>query len=353
MIQIENAKKVFYTKAGKVYALDNVSLSVEKGDIFGVIGYSGAGKSTLLRLVNGLEKPDSGKVLIDGKDITTLSKAELNGMRKNIGMVFQQFNLLESQTVYQNIALPLIMSGMKKKEIQIRVEELLNFVGLDKKSKAYVSQLSGGQKQRVGIARAIATNPKILLCDEATSALDPKTTDEVLDLLVDINRRLGLTIVVITHEMQVIKDLCDKVAVLDHGVIAENGTVLEIFTNPKEPITKEFMSVLSSNELPAAYRNGKVHKEYIKDATMLLRLTFIGESADNPVIAGLIRKFPELDISILFGDLSQIQMVQFGRMIIGLDGKEDQIKDAIKSLMEQDLKVEVIGYVQRRTHATA
>ena len=153
--------------------------------------------------------------------------------------------------------------------------------------------------------------------------------------------------------MQVIKDLCDKVAVLDHGVIAENGTVLEIFTNPKEPITKEFMSVLSSNELPAAYRNGKVHKEYIKDATMLLRLTFIGESADNPVIAGLIRKFPELDISILFGDLSQIQMVQFRRMIIGLDGKEDQIKDAIKSLMEQDLKVEVIGYVQRRTHATA
>ena len=226
-------------------------------------------------------------------------------------------------------------------------------VGLENKAHQYPSQLSGGQKQRVGIARALANDTKVLLCDEATSALDPQTTKAILELIRDINKKLQLTVVVITHEMQVIKDLCDKVAVLDHGVIAENGTVLEIFTNPKEPITKEFMSVLSSNELPAAYRNGKVHKEYIKDATMLLRLTFIGESADNQVIAGLIRKFPELDISILFGDLSQIQMVQFGRMIIGLDGKEDQIKDAIKSLMEQDLKVEVIGYVQRRTHATA
>ena len=353
MIKLNNITKIFTLPDKKLTALDNVSLHVPKGQICGVIGASGAGKSTLIRCVNLLERPTHGAVVIDDVDLTQLSDTELVKTRRQIGMIFQHFNLLSTSTVYDNIAFPLKLAGKSKEEIKAKVEPLLKLVGLENKAHQYPSQLSGGQKQRVGIARALANDTKVLLCDEATSALDPQTTKAILELIRDINKKLQLTVVVITHEMQVIKDLCDKVAVLDHGVIAENGTVLEIFTNPKEPITKEFMSVLSSNELPAAYRNGKVHKEYIKDATMLLRLTFIGESADNPVIAGLIRKFPELDISILFGDLSQIQMVQFGRMIIGLDGKEDQIKDAIKSLMEQDLKVEVIGYVQRRTHATA
>lgn len=353
MIKLKNIVKTYDTPNGSVHALKDINLEIKRGEIYGIIGLSGAGKSTLVRCINMLERPTSGSVIVNGKDLTTMTESQLREARKDIGMIFQHFNLLSTSTVYDNIAFPLKLAGKSKAEIKAKVEPLLKLVGLENKAHQYPSQLSGGQKQRVGIARALANDTKVLLCDEATSALDPQTTKAILELIRDINKKLQLTVVVITHEMQVIKDLCDKVAVLDHGVIAENGTVLEIFTNPKEPITKEFMSVLSSNELPAAYRNGKVHKEYIKDATMLLRLTFIGESADNPVIAGLIRKFPELDISILFGDLSQIQMVQFGRMIIGLDGKEDQIKDAIKSLMEQDLKVEVIGYVQRRTHATA
>ena len=317
MIKLKNIVKTYDTPNGSVHALKDINLEIKRGEIYGIIGLSGAGKSTLVRCINMLERPTSGSVIVNGKDLTTMTESQLREARKDIGMIFQHFNLLSTSTVYDNIAFPLKLAGKSKEEIKAKVEPLLKLVGLENKAHQYPSQLSGGQKQRVGIARALANDTKVLLCDEATSALDPQTTKAILELIRDINKKL------------------------------------QFFTNPKEPITKEFMSVLSSNELPAAYRNGKVHKEYIKDATMLLRLTFIGESADNPVIAGLIRKFPELDISILFGDLSQIQMVQFGRMIIGLDGKEDQIKDAIKSLMEQDLKVEVIGYVQRRTHATA
>ena len=348
-IQFKNVKKKYKMGEVEIEALSGVDFSVNKGEFVVVAGASGAGKSTILNILGGMDTVSSGEVIVDNNEISKYSQKELITYRRyDIGFVFQFYNLVQNLTARENVELAIQIS-----KNPLDIDKVLDSVGLANRKNNFPSQLSGGQKQRVGIARALANDTKVLLCDEATSALDPQTTKAILELIRDINKKLQLTVVVITHEMQVIKDLCDKVAVLDHGVIAENGTVLEIFTNPKEPITKEFMSVLSSNELPAAYRNGKVHKEYIKDATMLLRLTFIGESADNPVIAGLIRKFPELDISILFGDLSQIQMVQFGRMIIGLDGKEDQIKDAIKSLMEQDLKVEVIGYVQRRTHATA
>ncbi len=346
MIKLTDIVKTYDTENGSVHALKDINLEIKRGEIYGIIGLSGAGKSTLVRCINMLERPTSGSVIVDGKEMTTMNDSQLRAARKDIGMIFQHFNLLSTATVYENIAFPLKLAGKSKTEIEAKVTPLLKLVGLENKAHQYPAQLSGGQKQRVGIARALANDTKILLCDEATSALDPQTTKAILKLIKDINKKLQLTVVVITHEMQVIKELCDKVAVLDHGVIAEEGTVLEIFTNPKQPITKEFMSVLSSNELPAAYRNSEISKAYIKGGKMLLRLTFIGESADNPVIANLIRTFPQLEISILFGDLSQIQMVPFGRMIIGLEGQEDFIKAAINKLNEQDLKVEVIGYVR-------
>lgn len=353
MIELKDIVKTYDTPNGPVHALKDINLSIKRGEIYGIIGLSGAGKSTLVRCINMLERPTSGHVIVDGKDLTTMNDSELRQARKDIGMIFQHFNLLSTSNVYDNIAFPLKLAGKSKEEIKAKVEPLLKLVGLENKAHQYPSQLSGGQKQRVGIARALANDTKILLCDEATSALDPQTTKAILKLIKDINQKFQLTVVVITHEMHVIKELCDKVAVLDRGIIAENGTVLEVFTNPKEKITKEFISVLSSNELPAAYRQGEISKTYIKDATMLLRLTFIGESADNPVMANLARQFPQLDISILFGDLSQIQMVPYGRMIVGLNGKEEDIKQAIAVLMAQDLKVEVIGYVQRHSTVTA
>ncbi len=345
MIKLKNIVKTYDTENGKVHALKDINLEIKRGEIYGIIGLSGAGKSTLVRCINMLERPTSGSVQVDGKELTTMNDNQLRRVRKDIGMIFQNFNLLSTATVYDNIAFPLKLAGKSKEEIKAKVEPLLTLVGLENKAYQYPAQLSGGQKQRVGIARALANDTKVLLCDEATSALDPQTTKAILKLIKDINSKLQLTVVVITHEMQVIKELCDKVAVIDHGVIAEQGTVLEIFTNPKQDITKEFMSVLSSNELPAAYRNSKINKIYTEGQKLLLRLTFIGESADNPVIATLIRTFPQLEISILFGDLDQIQLVPFGRMIIGIDGKEKDIKYAIDYLSKQDLKVEVIGYV--------
>ena len=236
---------------------------------------------------------------------------------------------------------------MSSDKIREKVEPLLKLVGLENKAHQYPGQLSGGQKQRVGIARALASEPKVLLCDEATSALDPQTTRAILELIKDINRKLQLTVVVITHEMQVIKDICDKVAVIDQGVIAEQGPVLEIFTDPKQPITKEFISVLLSNDLPAAFRGGQISAEPIPGAYLLLRLTFIGESADDPVIAGMIRKFPEVETTLLFGNLDQIRSTPFGRMIIGITGPQDQLQAALAYLDTKKLKEEVIGYVKR------
>ena len=345
MIKLSNIVKTYDTENGKVHALKDINLHIKRGEIYGIIGLSGAGKSTLVRCINLLERPTSGSVQVDGKELTTMTDSQLREARKDIGMIFQHFNLLSTSTVYDNIAFPLKLAGKSKEEIKKKIEPLLSLVGLENKAHQYPSQLSGGQKQRVGIARALANDTKILLCDEATSALDPQTTKAILKLIKDINKKLQLTVVVITHEMQVIKDLCDKVAVLDRGVIAEQGSVLEIFTNPKQSITKEFMSVLSSNELPAAYRNSEVSKTYVKGHKLLLRLTFIGDSADNPVIANLIRHNPNLEISILFGDLDQIQLVPFGRMIIGIEGDKEDIDIAIDELNKQDLKVEVIGYV--------
>ncbi|WP_303298393.1 methionine ABC transporter ATP-binding protein [Mitsuokella multacida] len=351
MIQLSHIEKTYDSPSGPVKALKGIDLTIERGEIFGIIGLSGAGKSTLIRCINMLERPTAGKVIVDGQDMTVMSEKELRKARKNIGMIFQHFNLLSSATVYDNIAFPLRLSHTPEAEIKKKVLPLLELVGLADKAHQYPSQLSGGQKQRVGIARALASEPKVLLCDEATSALDPQTTRSILELIQDINRKLSLTVVVITHEMQVIKDICDKVAVIENGVIAEQGTVLEVFTNPQKPITKDFISVLLSNELPAAFRGGEVSKEPLPGAYLLLRLTFIGESADNPVLAGMIRKFPEIEVTMLFGNLDQIKSTPFGRMIIGITGPEAKIQEAIQYLRQQDLKEEVIGYVCR--HDTA
>ena len=347
MIKFSKVEKTYASPAGPVPALKGIDLEIAKGEIFGIIGLSGAGKSTLVRCINMLERPTGGKVIVDGQDMTALSDSELREARKDIGMIFQHFNLLSSATVYENIAFPLKLAGKSDSEIKAKVEPLLKLVGLEAKAGQYPSQLSGGQKQRVGIARALASEPKVLLCDEATSALDPQTTKAILELIRDINKKLQLTVVVITHEMQVIKDICDKVAVIDKGVIAEQGTVLEVFTNPQQPITKEFISVLLSNELPAAFRGGNISQEPAEDAYLLLRLTFIGESADDPVIADMIRKFPEVETTLLFGNLDHIKYTPFGRMIIGLKGETAQVQAALDYFKNRELKEEVIGYVKR------
>lgn len=346
MIDLSHIEKIYDSPSGPVKAIKDISLHINKGEIYGIIGLSGAGKSTLVRCINLLERPTSGVVTVDGQDITAMSESQLRQARKSIGMIFQHFNLLASATVYDNVAFPLRLVNAPKEKIHKKVMELLELVGLANKADQYPSQLSGGQKQRVGIARALASEPKILLCDEATSALDPQTTKAILQLIKDINAKLKLTVVVITHEMQVIKDICDKVAVIDKGVIAEKGKVLEVFTNPQQPITKEFISVLLSNDLPVGFREREVKAEPFPDSLLLIRLTFIGASANEPVISKLIKNF-DLEVGILFGSLDDIKDVPFGRLIISLDGSQEEIDKAMSYVEKQELKVEVIGYVSR------
>ena len=349
MIKLSQIVKTYDSPSGKVHALKGIDLNIAKGEIYGIIGLSGAGKSTLVRCINMLERPTSGNVIVDGQDMMKLSESELRDARKNIGMIFQHFNLLSSATVYDNIAFPLKLSNTSSTDIAKKVEPLLELVGLKDKAKQYPSQLSGGQKQRVGIARALASDPKILLCDEATSALDPQTTKSILALIKDINKKFALTVVVITHEMQVIKEICDKVAVISDGIIAEKGSVLDVFTNPQHEITKEFISVLLSNDLPAAFRGNKISSEKVEDALLLLRLNFLGEKADDPVLAQMIRNCQGVECTMLFGNLDEIHGVPFGRFIVGLSGSESSIQNALNFLSSKDVRVEVIGYVRRNS----
>lgn len=346
MIDLSHIEKIYDGPSGPVRAIKDISLHINRGEIYGIIGLSGAGKSTLVRCINLLERPTSGTVTVDGQDITAMSESQLRRARKSIGMIFQHFNLLSSATVYDNVAFPLRLADTPGEKLDKKVMELLELVGLADKARQYPSQLSGGQKQRVGIARALASEPKILLCDEATSALDPQTTKAILQLIRDINAKLKLTVVVITHEMQVIKDICDKVAVIDKGVIAEKGSVLEVFTNPQKPITREFISVLLSNDLPVGFREREVRQEPFAGSLLLIRLTFIGASANEPVISRLIKNF-DLSVGILFGSLDDIKGVPFGRLIISFDGRQLEIQEALEYVQKQNLKVEVIGYVNR------
>ena len=275
MIKVEHTNKTFSGKYGEVHALQDVSIHVEKGDIYGIIGFSGAGKSTLLRLVNGLETPDSGTVMVHDQDLGSLKKAELRKLRRKIGMVFQQFNLLDSKTVFHNIALPLILEKAPKDVIEEKVNEVLRFVELEDKKDTYVSQLSGGQKQRVGIARALTTTPDILLCDEATSALDPQTTESILKLLKKINKEMGVTILLITHQMQVVQMICNKVAVMENGKVVESGSVLDVFGKPQALVTKRFVQTVINDQIPESIVSlVKEQKEHFQ----VERLKFIGSS---------------------------------------------------------------------------
>lgn len=339
MIIVERVRKVFPSKNGDFAAVKDVSLNIQEGEIFGIIGYSGAGKSTLIRLLNGLEKPTSGKITIAGKDITKLKGAELRKTRQQIGMIFQHFNLLWSRTVRGNISFPLEIAGVPKKERQKRVDELIELVGLKGKEDAYPSELSGGQKQRVGIARALANNPKVLLCDEATSALDPQTTDSILELLQDINEKLGLTIVLITHEMHVIRKICHRVAVMDGGEIVEIGPVLEIFKHPKRPITRRFVQQVAEPE-DSEEIISHLLKKYPNGA--IVRLTFVGEVAEQPIISELL-KTKNVTVNILEGKVSQTQSGAYGTLTVQIIGNETEIESAIQFLNDRQVGVEVIA----------
>lgn len=297
MIKLTHISKVFQQGSRTITALSDVSLHVPAGQIYGVIGASGAGKSTLIRCANMLERPTSGQVLVDDQDLTTLSEGQLTRARRQIGMIFQHFNLLSSRTVYGNIALPLELDNTSRADIKKRVNELLDLVGLTDKQDAYPANLSGGQKQRVAIARALASNPKVLLCDEATSALDPATTRSILELLKDINRRLGLTILLITHEMDVVKRICDQVAVISEGKLIEKDSVSEVFSHPKTPLAQQFIQSTLHLDIPEDYAK-RMSPEPTVDHVPLLKLEFTGKSVDAPLISQAVRRF-NIDIGIL------------------------------------------------------
>ena len=344
MIHLEHVTKTFKTKDGDVHAVKDVSLNIEEGEIYGIIGFSGAGKSTLVRCINLLEKPDSGAVVFGDKDLLKLSDADLRKEREKIGMIFQHFNLLASRTVYDNIAFPLEIQGISQSEIKKRVQPLLELVQLQDRGDYYPSQLSGGQKQRVGIARALASDPKVLLCDEATSALDPQTTKSILDLLKDINKRLNLTIVMITHQMEVVKEVCDRVAVIENGEIIEEGSMIDVFTDPQKPTTKDFVKSINNVELPALLQSSSISAVYTEGSKLIVRLSFIGNSAGDPIVSGMVKKF-DVDINIIYGNIDSLKDIPFGTLVIEISGSAAGIKNALQYLHEQQLKVEVIGYV--------
>ncbi|MDU5749233.1 MAG: methionine ABC transporter ATP-binding protein MetN, partial [Haemophilus parainfluenzae] len=329
----------------KLTALDNVSLHVPKGQICGVIGASGAGKSTLIRCVNLLERPTHGAVIIDDVDLTQLSDAELVKTRRQIGMIFQHFNLLTSRTVFENVALPLELENKSKAEIQEKTTALLALVGLSDKHNVYPANLSGGQKQRVAIARALASDPKVLLCDEATSALDPATTQSILKLLKEINRTLGITILLITHEMEVVKRICDQVAVIDKGRLIEQGTVSEIFSNPKTELAQEFISSTFHITLPEEYLENLSDTPKHAKSYPIIKFEFTGRSVDAPLLSQASKKFG-VELSILTSQIDYAGGVKFGFTIAEVEGDEDAITQAKVYLMENNVRVEVLGYVQ-------
>ncbi len=335
LIEIHQLTKVYGQGKNTVEALRGVDLSIESGEIFGVIGLSGAGKSTLIRCLNRLETPSGGRVIVDGKDLTRLSEAELRLARRDMGMIFQHFNLLSSRTVAGNVAFPLEIAGRPQGDIKPRVEELLALVGLTDKARAYPSQLSGGQKQRVGIARALANNPRILLCDEATSALDPQTTQSILALIQDIKAHLGLTVVIITHEMKVITEICDRVAVMEGGLVVESGPVMEVFTRPQHPTAKSFVAEIISNKDDSGAW-GYVPKG------LLTRVLFIGPSAEEPVISEVVRRFG-VNSNILQGRIGHIKGRPFGIMFLDLTGRPEDCRRAVEYMRSLNLIVEVLN----------
>ncbi len=343
MIKLSNITKVFQQGNRTIQALNNVSLHVPAGQIYGVIGASGAGKSTLIRCVNLLERPTKGQVQVDGQELTTLSEADLTKARRQIGMIFQHFNLLSSRTVFGNVALPLELDNTPKDEIKRRVTELLDLVGLSDKHDIYPANLSGGQKQRVAIARALASNPKVLLCDEATSALDPATTRSILELLKDINRRLGLTILLITHEMDVVKRICDCVAVISQGELIEQDSVSEVFSHPKTPLAQQFIQATLHLDIPEDYQ-ARLKSSPTTDSVPMLRMEFTGKSVDAPLLSETARRF-NVNNNIISAQMDYAGGVKFGIMLTEMHGTQQDTQAAIAWLQEHHVKVEVLGYV--------
>lgn len=341
MIELKELTKTFATKANQVEAVRNVSLHIEEHEIYGIIGFSGAGKSTLVRCINLLERPDSGKVFLQGEDLTALSNRQLRAARKDIGMIFQHFNLFKSRTVFENVAYPLKGRGLGKEEIRKKVRELLELVELEDKSTAYPSQLSGGQKQRVAVARALATDPKVLLCDEATSALDPQTTHSILKLLKRLNEQLGITIVIITHEMAVIKEICDRVAVMESGQIVEEGDVFDIFANPRQEITKSFIGTTSVLQKIYELIGEDSPVVRIEPGEKILKLQYLQKSVSEALISRISREF-QIDCNIIFGSIELIGEAPLGGTVVIAKGEPGHIEAAIKYLRERNILVEVI-----------
>jgi len=343
MIKIEHVNKIYTQGKKKIYALRDINLSIPKGAIFGVIGSSGAGKSTLIRCVNLLERPSSGAVIVDDIDLTQLSHKDLTLARRKLGMIFQHFNLLSSRTVFANVAFPLELAGEPQEKINARVNELLKLVGLEDKVQQYPANLSGGQKQRVAIARALATSPKVLLCDEATSALDPATTKSILVLLKRINKELGITILIITHEMDVVKNICSEVAIIGDGELVEKGSISDIFAHPKTQLAKEFIHSTLDLSIPDEYAE-KLSAEKSADNHPLVRLEFTGNTVNAPIISEISQKY-QVAFSILSADMDYAGGMKFGIMLAKIIGESEATQQAIESLYAHKVQVEVLGYV--------
>lgn len=345
LIQLREVEKTYAARGGSgaVTALHTITLDVPKGAILGVIGRSGAGKSTLIRLVNGLERPSRGQVIVDGVEMSALDERALRHERRTIGMIFQHFNLLARRTAFDNVALPLEIAGVSSAEIKARVAPLLDLVGLSDKAQRYPAELSGGQKQRVGIARALATNPKVLLSDEATSALDPETTEQILALLRRVNAELDVTILLITHEMSVIKSVTDRVAVIDGGRIVEEGPTFDLFTRPQHAATRSFVSSITGNELPA-HLASRLSAKPLAGSQVLVRLTFTGGDASQPFLSVLTRKL-DIDLGIIQGNVDYIGGHPFGTLVVSTPADQNRLQALTEASRELGLHVEVLGYV--------
>ncbi|MDO5595116.1 MAG: methionine ABC transporter ATP-binding protein [Bacillota bacterium] len=341
MIEFTHVSKDFGTGEKMVRAVRDVSLTIQDGEIFGIIGFSGAGKSTLVRCINLLERPTNGTVVVDGKEMTALSPKELRLARRKIGMIFQHFNLMPSRTVFGNVAYPLQGQGLSKQAIQNKVRKLLKLVDIADKETAYPSQLSGGQKQRVAIARALANDPKVLLCDEATSALDPQTTKAILTLLKDLNQKLNLTIVMITHEMAVVKEICDHVAIMEHGQVVEQGEVFSLFADPKQPITQNFIRTTSNlQKIEELIAEGSPVVQ-LQPGEVIVRLSYIQKNVSEPLISTLSQRF-QISLNIIFADIEIVQDAPIGGTVAILSGEREQITKAMEYLIEKNVGVEVL-----------
>lgn len=341
MIELTHISKDFASGGRTVHAVQDVSLSIGKGEIFGIIGFSGAGKSTLVRCINLLERPTSGSVTVDGKEMTALSARELRQARKKIGMIFQHFNLMPSRTVFGNVAYPLRGSGLSGEQIEDKVHRLLELVGIGDKAEAYPKQLSGGQKQRVAIARALANDPNVLLCDEATSALDPQTTKAILRLLKDLNEKLGITVVIITHEMAVVKEICDRVTVMEHGRVVEQGEVFNVFADPRQEITRSFIHTTSNLRKIEELIEEDSPVVQLKPGELIVRLSYIQRNVSEPLISTVSRKF-DITLNIIFSDIAIVQNAPIGGTVAIISGEREQITQAIAYLIEKNVGVEVI-----------